>query len=122
MPVYGWFTEGFDTADLKEAKQLLDVHEGRILGRLVLIESPGRQTQSGDILNATTIRFEPVSRPPKRNYKPGVGQRSAKHLIRLTKAKWVPNGPSEQPRRKLAVREASQACARIRRCTADRRK
>ena len=23
-PLYGWFTEGFDTADLKEAKQLLD--------------------------------------------------------------------------------------------------
>ena len=24
-PVYGWFTEGFDTADLKSAKTLLDV-------------------------------------------------------------------------------------------------
>jgi predicted ATPase len=23
-PVYGWFTEGFDTADLKDAKELLD--------------------------------------------------------------------------------------------------
>jgi predicted ATPase len=23
-PVYGWFTEGFDTADLKEANALLD--------------------------------------------------------------------------------------------------
>ena len=23
-PVYGWFTEGFDTLDLKEAKILLD--------------------------------------------------------------------------------------------------
>ena len=23
-PVYGWFTEGFDTADLKEAKTQLD--------------------------------------------------------------------------------------------------
>ena len=23
-PVYGWFTEGFDTGDLKEAKTLLD--------------------------------------------------------------------------------------------------
>jgi predicted ATPase len=23
-PVYGWFTEGFDTPDLKEAKRLLD--------------------------------------------------------------------------------------------------
>ena len=27
-PVYGWFTEGFDTLDLKEAKALLDdVHD-----------------------------------------------------------------------------------------------
>ena len=23
-PVYGWFTEGFDTLDLKEAESLLD--------------------------------------------------------------------------------------------------
>ena len=23
-PIYGWFTEGFETADLKEAKALLD--------------------------------------------------------------------------------------------------
>ena len=23
-PLYGWFTEGFDTLDLKEAKKLLD--------------------------------------------------------------------------------------------------
>jgi hypothetical protein len=23
-PIYGWFTEGFDTADLKDAKGLLD--------------------------------------------------------------------------------------------------
>jgi predicted ATPase len=23
-PVYGWFTEGFDTADLREARELVD--------------------------------------------------------------------------------------------------
>jgi len=23
-PIYGWFTEGFDTADLREAKELLE--------------------------------------------------------------------------------------------------
>ena len=23
-PIYGWFTEGFDTADLREARVLLD--------------------------------------------------------------------------------------------------
>jgi predicted ATPase len=28
-PVYGWFTEGFDTPDLKEAKALLDTPDGR---------------------------------------------------------------------------------------------
>jgi hypothetical protein len=26
-PVYGWFSEGFDTLDLKEAKALLDALE-----------------------------------------------------------------------------------------------
>src|SRR5262249_30911826 len=29
-PVYGWFTEGFDTRDLKEAKGLLDVLEREV--------------------------------------------------------------------------------------------
>ena len=24
LPIYGWFTEGFDTADLQEAKERLD--------------------------------------------------------------------------------------------------
>ena len=24
QPIYGWFTEGFDTADLQEAKALLE--------------------------------------------------------------------------------------------------
>jgi predicted ATPase len=24
VPIYGWFTEGFDTPDLKEAKALLE--------------------------------------------------------------------------------------------------
>jgi predicted ATPase len=28
MPIYGWFTEGFDTADLQEAKVLLEELEG----------------------------------------------------------------------------------------------
>jgi len=27
-PVYGWFTEGFDTQDLKDAKALLDELQG----------------------------------------------------------------------------------------------
>ena len=28
--VYGWFTEGFDTRDLKEAKALLDLLEREV--------------------------------------------------------------------------------------------
>ena len=27
-PIYGWFTEGFETADLQEAKALLDILAG----------------------------------------------------------------------------------------------
>jgi predicted ATPase len=27
VPVYGWFTEGFDTADLQEARALLEASE-----------------------------------------------------------------------------------------------
>ena len=27
-PVYGWFTEGFDTADLQEARALLETLKG----------------------------------------------------------------------------------------------
>ena len=38
-PVYGWFTEGFDTADLKEAKALLDCRVGMSsVGALVFAE------------------------------------------------------------------------------------
>ena len=29
-PVYGWFTKGFETRDLKEAKALLDVLEREV--------------------------------------------------------------------------------------------
>jgi hypothetical protein len=30
-PVYGWFTEGFDTADLMEAKALLNYMDGTVI-------------------------------------------------------------------------------------------
>jgi predicted ATPase len=33
-PVYGWFTEGFDTRDLREAKALLEEFGVILLGRL----------------------------------------------------------------------------------------
>jgi predicted ATPase len=32
-PVYGWFTEGFETLDLKEAKALLNDAAHLLLGR-----------------------------------------------------------------------------------------
>jgi len=31
--IYGWFTEGFDTADLKDAKALLDEFDGLAMKR-----------------------------------------------------------------------------------------
>jgi predicted ATPase len=37
--IYGWFTEGFDTADLKEAKELLAELEGELL-----ISGSGKRT------------------------------------------------------------------------------
>jgi hypothetical protein len=40
-PVYGWFTEGFETADLKDAKALL--REWSTLGALSRVESGGGQ-------------------------------------------------------------------------------
>jgi hypothetical protein len=68
------------------------------------------------------IRFEAVSRPAKRNCKLGVCHRPAKLLIRLPKAKWVPNGPSEWPQRKSGVRERFRASGPSPRCTAIREK
>ena len=48
-PIYGWFTEGFDTADLQEAKALLEVLGGaimmfdEILGQIIdLLKRQGR--------------------------------------------------------------------------------
>jgi hypothetical protein len=39
-PVYGWFTEGFDTRDLKEAKALLEELAGvtRLVSRVIRAE------------------------------------------------------------------------------------
>ena len=46
-PVYGWFTEGFDTRDLKEAKALLDalvpeVERAAQLGNRTEVAGTGR--------------------------------------------------------------------------------
>ena len=39
-PVYGWFTEGFDTLDLKEAKEFSTVFEKRIMARPRGLDDP----------------------------------------------------------------------------------
>jgi hypothetical protein len=36
-PVYGWFTEGFDTRDLKEAKTLLEELSNAATGTLIVL-------------------------------------------------------------------------------------
>jgi len=41
-PIYGWFTEGFDTADLKEAKALLDESQTSGIGA-----ASSRQSRDG---------------------------------------------------------------------------
>jgi len=51
-PIYGWFTEGFDTADLQEAKALLDE-----LGAKTVVEP----------YSAATLR-------PKRAHSGGLGR------------------------------------------------
>jgi hypothetical protein len=43
-------------------------------------------------------------------------------MIYLEKAKWVPNEPSEQPQRKLAIGERKSLLTEHRRATASRRK
>jgi predicted ATPase len=39
-PIYGWFTEGFDTADLQEARALLE-ELGESHGRVYSAHTPG---------------------------------------------------------------------------------
>ena len=49
--IYDWFTEGFDTADLKEAKALLDRLRLRILTQLA--DSPARSARQPRSTGAT---------------------------------------------------------------------
>ena len=51
-PIYGWFTEGFDTADLQEAKALL--------------EGVGRITRAGTILPLPPLPHQRRSGAPPR--------------------------------------------------------
>jgi hypothetical protein len=60
-PVYGWFTEGFDTLDLKEAKALLDELEGETL-------APSQSIPLGSSFLAAPSRATPPQRTSTPRY------------------------------------------------------
>jgi hypothetical protein len=119
-PIYEWFTEGFNTPDRIEANALLDKRHSRHPFSAWPRSESARSTGwlPSTLCNGTNIRFDPVSRPPERNYKLGACHRSAKLLIHLPNAKWVPNGPSERPQRKRALESDSEPSSASPRCTA----
>jgi predicted ATPase len=39
VPIYNWFTEGFDTADLQEAKALLEEFSGQLRAQVAPYDS-----------------------------------------------------------------------------------
>ena len=57
-PIYGWFTEGFDTADLQEAQVLLGTRGGVLPIRLPHVRSRGGP------------RYAALLRPPRRQRSP----------------------------------------------------
>jgi hypothetical protein len=59
---------------------------------------------------------------PRKSSKPGLDAGRFKLLIYLMVLRWVPNGPSEHPQRKSAVRETFRASGASPRCTAVREK
>jgi hypothetical protein len=54
-PVYGWFTEGFDTLDLKEAKALLDALSLSVNGVASCAAYRLSDDQLADVANLLTI-------------------------------------------------------------------
>ena len=57
-PIYGWFTEGFDTADLKDpGRYSTSWHEGECSGTWVLAESVGSTLRSANILKRHHYSF-----------------------------------------------------------------
>ena len=65
-PVYGSFTEGFDTLDLKEAKTLLNCsttwhHEGRLGGEVV-----APSCSRVDIVQCSRLSYGPARAAPRR--------------------------------------------------------
>jgi hypothetical protein len=60
-----------------------------------------------NLLKGTAYSFRACVSTSQEELQTWVCHGSAKQLIRLPKAKWVPNGPSERPQRKPGVREVS---------------
>ena len=59
MPVYGWFTEGFDTADSERGKALLDELTGRRLPLIYCITKPWQIAIPSSGSAAVQIRILP---------------------------------------------------------------
>jgi hypothetical protein len=70
-PVYGWFTEGFDTRDLKEAKALLKDQALEIItaGKSLHIARAPRSAEYSDV--------EPTGRTPVTARRPNRGRVTA---------------------------------------------
>jgi hypothetical protein len=57
-PVYDWFTEGFDTLDLKEAKALLEELAAPSRGRQIFSFRPNPKSLIGrSVVRTTVVRF-----------------------------------------------------------------
>jgi hypothetical protein len=59
-PVYGWFTEGFDTRDLKEAKTLLNVRRHPMLLSLQRMRHDTTPCRAQSARRNVETRFIPV--------------------------------------------------------------
>ena len=91
-PVYGWFTEGFDTLDLKEAKTLL--------GRVVIVSGSATKENSGWLENlAYPMQHAPTAAPQSRDMRHASGLMSSHRPARKTQtARVVRRKPDDGPR------------------------
>jgi hypothetical protein len=83
---------------------------------------PRPRRPSASLRDTTPTWFDPFLGRPKERSKPDTDARRPKFLICPAVLAWVPNGPSEQPRRKPGVREGFRASGASPRCTAIHKK
>ncbi len=86
--IYSWFTEGFDTKDLKEAKALLDVLESREVMRQGEKTSPQRRAPAKRPQKAAKSQRPPDMRPEHADVVPTVTISEQSPMLAL------PNKPS----------------------------